>query len=269
MPTVCSPVARIAARGALAASLALLAGCATGRAYHDSIVTDRPDFTESPVAVPRGAVQLEMGDTYERTDGVRANTAGEMLFRIGVRSGAELRVGVPSFLRMQAGAPVGRADALTGFGDSYLGAKLDLIAEREERSLVPTMAIIVGSGLPTGSSAFRSRGPSPETKLLFGWSLSERWGLASNLNYSSSDEGDGRTQEAAASVSFAYSASERVGAYAEWFGGRPSAGAAAHYANGGVTYLLTSNQQLDLRAGTGLGGNRRDFFVGLGLSRRW
>jgi hypothetical protein len=238
-------------------------GCAARRAYDGSIVTDRPDFTESPVAVPARAVQVEMGNTYERTDGVRANTAGEALVRVGARAGSELRVTVPSYVQV---AGPGGAHGLT---DANVGAKFELVQGAEEPSLVPATALIVGTGLPTGARAFRARGLSPEAKLLLGWTLSERWALASNVNAASADAGDGRAGEVAGSVSFARTLSDRMGAYAEWFGSRVQHAGSANYANAGVTWLFSSNEQLDVRAGRGLGATRDDYFLGLGLSRRW
>ena len=249
---------------ALAALAVLLAsGGAARRAYDGSIVTDRPDFTESPLAVPARAVQLEVGDTYERTDGVRANTTGEALLRVGMRPGAELRVTVPSYV--QVAGPGGAH----GFTDANLGAKFELLQAPEGPSVVPQTALIVGTGLPTGARPFRARGLSPEAKLLLGWTLSERWALASNVNAASADAGDGRAGELAGSVSFARSLGDRMGAYVEWFGSRVQRAGSANYANTGVTWLFSSNDQLDVRVGRGVGATRDDYFVGLGLSRRW
>lgn len=250
------------ALAALAAA-ALTSGCASHRPFSGSIVTDRPDFTESPVAVPRGAVQVEAGNTLERTDDVRANTLGETLVRVGVRDGVELRLGLPSYVRLAG------PGAVDGVSDGNLGAKLDLVRASRASGLVPTTALIVGAALPTGSRAFRGGGVSPEAKLLVGWSLGEAWALSSNLNVASVDAGDARTGEVAGSVSVARSLSERTGAYLEWFGTRPDGARGTHYANGGVTYLFTDDHQLDVRAGRGLGGNRRDYFLGLGFSQRW
>jgi hypothetical protein len=247
------------------AALALavvITGCATHRPFAGGIVTDRPDFTESPVAVPRGAVQVEAGHTLERTDDVRAHTLGETLVRVGVRDGVELRLGLPSYVR------VGGPTAVDGVSDGNLGAKVDLVRESRASGLVPTTALIVGASLPTGSRAFRG-GVSPEAKLLMGWSLGEAWSLSSNLNVASVDAGDARTDEVAASLSLGRSLSDRTGAYLEWFGTRPDGARGTHYANGGVTYQFTDNHQLDVRAGRGLGANRRDFFLGLGFSQRW
>ena len=252
-----------ALRAGVVLAAVLLSGCAVRRAYDGSIVTDRPDFTESPQAVPAQAVQVEMGNTFERTDGVRANTAGEALVRVGVRHGSELRLTVPSYV--QVDGPGGAH----GFADANVGAKFELLAGREGPSLVPATALIVGTGLPTGARAFRSKGLSPEAKLLLGWTLSDAWGLASNVNVASADDGGGRARELAGSLSVSRSLSDRLGSYLEWFGNRVQDGGSANYANAGVTWLFSSNEQLDVRAGRGLGATRGDYFVGVGLSRRW
>lgn len=250
---------------ALAAALAavLTAGCASVRPYSSPIVTDRPDFTESPIAVPTGAVQAEFGHTFERTDDVRANTTGEVLLRLGVRRGMELRLGLPSYVRA-----LGTPDDVRGIGDANLGAKFELVPEARAHGLVPTTAVIVGAGLPTGARALRAPGVAPEVKLLAGWSLSDAWALSSNVNVASLDVGPARETELAGSLSVGRALSERAGSYLEWFGNRTPSGG-AHFLNAGVTWLLTANQQLDVRAGSGLGGNRRDYFAGVGLSQRW
>ena len=45
-------------------------------------------------------------------------------------------------------------------------------------------------------------------------------------------------------------------------GGRPE-----HYIDGGFTYLLNNDTQLDIRAGQGLNPSADDFFAGVGFSR--
>ncbi|MGH7563856.1 MAG: hypothetical protein ACREK5_05485, partial [Gemmatimonadota bacterium] len=48
------------------------------------LVTDRPDFTESALTVPRGDPQLESGYTLTRADDADEHALGEVLLRIGV-----------------------------------------------------------------------------------------------------------------------------------------------------------------------------------------
>lgn len=58
------PVLRILAR-------VLVVAAALAWAFaQDAIVGDRPDFTESPLEVPKGSVQLEAGFTFAETPGV-------------------------------------------------------------------------------------------------------------------------------------------------------------------------------------------------------
>ena len=65
--------------------------------------------------------------------------------------------------------------------------------------------------------------------------------------------------------------SPRVGAYVELFGETPlsSDSSEEHYVDGGITFLLRDNMQLDLEAGAGLNDAADDWFVGAGLSVRF
>ena len=42
-----------------------------------------------------------------------------------------------------------------------------------------------------------------------------------------------------------------------------------HYLDGGVTYLINMNLQLDARIGLGLNDDAAEFFVGAGVSYRY
>ena len=63
------------------------------------LVTDRPDFTEGTVLVPRGTFQFEMGTTYQRHDVGYAVSGPELLLRYGLRRRVELRFGLPDYAR--------------------------------------------------------------------------------------------------------------------------------------------------------------------------
>ena len=63
----------------LGVCLAALAACSVHA--QDPISTDRPDFTESPVAVPTGRVQLETGATVVRDAGETIGSGPEALIR--------------------------------------------------------------------------------------------------------------------------------------------------------------------------------------------
>ena len=67
------------------------------------------------------------------------------------------------------------------------------------------------------------------------------------------------------------SLTDQLGSYFEWFAFFPSGAdqlSDAHFLNGGLTYQLTDDLQLDVRAGKGLSDTSDEYFVGLGVSIR-
>jgi hypothetical protein len=109
---------------------------------------------------------------------------------------------------------------------------------------------------------------------IYGWEINDVISTAGSSQFNRSrDEVTLDTYvEFAQSWTIAYSLSDRLGAYTEWFGLMPSGAATAkpeHYFNGGFTYLLSDNMQFDIRAGAGLNGAADDYFVGSGLSIRF
>jgi hypothetical protein len=228
------------------------------------LVTDRPDFTESPLVVPARSVQLEAGNSFTRAGGATERTLGEVLLRVGLHPRVELRLAANSWVvSEEAGVHS------SGLEDAGVGAKVSNIPERSGRHLLPTTALLVGTSLPTGSQGRRSAALSPEAKLALGWSLAETWGLTSNLNVSSAPEAGARTTEYVGSLSLGHELGERVGAYAEVYGGRTSRGVQSRFGNVGVTFAVAPLFQLDARVGVGAGPSAGERFAGVGLSRRW
>lgn len=233
----------------------------------DPIVTDRPDFTESAETVPAGRTQVEGGVTFRRNGADEELAVGELLLRVATGARTELRVNVGSHLSAR-----GTAGRQTGREDVALGFKVKLgDASRRFGLGAPGVALLGEASLPTGARAFRENVVQPEVKLCLAWALSERVALSSNLNYAHRREEGEWFGEPSGSVSVGYSLAERTGAYLELFGfappgkGRPN----TSYLNGGVSYLVTNDYQLDARAGVGLNGKTNDYFLGGGASRRW
>jgi len=68
-----------------------------------------------------------------------------------------------------------------------------------------------------------------------------------------------------------YSLTDRLGAFVELFGDVPMSapGTPATSFDGGFTYLVSENFQLDALAGVGLSDDAPDWFVGAGVTYRW
>lgn len=251
--------------GSLPAALLLLLPLSPAAAQQpppaEPLVTDRPDFTESAFTVDR--FQAESGYTYTHSPGgVREHAIGELLLRVPVRRGAELRLGLNSFSRVHS--PDARQQ---GLEDASVGIKLAL---REARGWLPAAALLASTTLPTGGDAFRERRLQPGATLAASWNLSARWGLGSNIGYTYASEAEQRFGQMAGSVALSAAVTERLGSYVEAFGVAPQTrgGADTGFFNGGFTFGISPDLQVDARAGRQWSGGD-SYFVGIGIARRW
>lgn len=232
------------------------------------LVTDRPDATESSETVRPGRVQLEGGYTFLDAGAVEEHSFGEVLARVGIVERLELRIGLNSFTRVDA--PTGR---LSGLSDTSLGLKAKLLQGRGQGLRHPTIAVLATTSLPTGADELSSDAAEPELRLATAWELSDRLDLAYNVGWGWLNDpvSDERFSEFLASVALGYGLSDRWGAFVEYFGFYPEdeAGPDENFVDGGLTYLLTPDLQLDGRVGYRLDAGSEDLFVGFGTSVRW
>lgn len=231
------------------------------------LVTDRPDQTESAEVVAPGWVQVEAGwlHTRDESDGLRSETdeVPGTLVRIGLAERLELRLGWAGWIEEEVEGRGGRSVA-EGGGDLELGGKLVLWEERGRR---PRGALLAAVNLPTGAAALTSDRYDPSLRLSLAHSLPRDLSLGYNLEVSRGEEGSVVAYTAALGIGL----TERLGAFVELFGDLPAdaPGGPAHSADGGWTFLLTEDLQLDLAGGVGLSREAPDWFVGLGISARF
>ena len=234
----------------------------------DPLVTDRPDATESPETVRPGRFQIEGGYTLLGVDELREHSLGEILVRVGVVDRIELRFGLNSYSWLRT--PDG---TVSGLSDTSFGLKAKLVQGNGSGLASPTLALLVSTTLPTGADEFSSGGAEPDIRLAAAWELSERVGLASNIGWAYANDRDAgeRFHELASSVALGYGLSERWGAFIEYFGFYPvdQVRPSENFVDGGLTYLVRPDFQLDGRVGYGLNGADDSFFVGFGTTARW
>ena len=249
----------------------------TTRGEGPPLITDRPDFTESPVAVAPGLFQLEGGYTFSKDAGEDTHTVGEILLRIGILQRLEARIGLNSFVvstedgEPAGGLPTSSPRSVRGLDDVTLGVKVELIRPAPSSPGVPRLGIIAGTSLPTGRSDIGADGLQPGVLLAAAWELTDRLGLGTNFGYAYLEDDAGRFDQLSGSVVFGFALTERLGTFAEYFSTFPvgSGRESDHSADAGVTYLLGPSLQLDLRVGLGLDGPRPNYFLGTGASWRW
>lgn len=225
------------------------------------LITDRPDFTESPVSVARGVIQLEGGYTLAGVRGTRSHSLGEILVRVGVGGPLELRFGVNSY-QIAGGSPARR-----GMEDSAIGAKLEMVEAAGAR---PTIGLIVGASLPTGARAFRSETVEPEAVVAMGWALPGGWSAGSNVGFllGASDAGEDNQWLGSLTVGRGVGGGP-LAVFAEAYGFAEAAGGFEVFVDGGVTMSLGEHMQLDMRVARQVHGLTRETHIGVGIARRW
>ena len=238
----------------------------------EPLVTDRPDFTEASSTVGLGVAQLEFGYTYiynnDGGESVRTQSFGEPLLRYGILAEwLELRVALfPTDERTRGTAG---SNWTSGLADLYLGFKIGLTPQE---GILPEMALIPQMNVPTGSTNFTSNNVEPGLNWIYSWEVSEFISTAGSTQGNRRIDDSGNTYiELAQSWTIAYSLTDDLGAYTEWFGLFPTGADVAlpeNYFNGGFTYLINNNIQFDIRAGVGLNNSADDYFLGTGLSIR-
>jgi len=239
----------------------------------EPLVTDRPDFTEASTTVGLGVTQIEFGYTYieDSADGqsTRIQSFGEPLLRIGILANwLEFRIALfPLEERARTGNMTSTA---SGVSDLYLGFKIGLTAQQ---AILPEMAIIPQMNVPTGSNPFSSGSFEPGLNWIYSWEVNDFVSTAGSTQGNRRIDNTGNAYlEMAQSWTIAYSLTDKVGAYTEWFALIPDGADTArteHYFNGGFTFLLCNDIQFDIRAGQGLNDAAADFFAGTGLSVRY
>jgi len=255
----------------------------------DEIETDRPDFTQNRKTVGRGVVQLESGLTYlrGRNGSYSDYSFPETLLRVGVVADwLELRVS-QNFASDRTTEVDGRSVGKTGAQDLVIGTKLALTAQR---GWLPEMGMIVHTSVPSGSAGFMSPMLLPGVNWLYGWDITSRLSLSGSTQaYKTTDlvplptsrggiSALDHVQHAflvvAQSFSLEYEVTDKLTPYFEWFVLSPSGAMdptkiPEHYLDTGFTYKVTSNIQLDARAGMGLSRYSTALFAGSGLSVRF
>jgi hypothetical protein len=230
-------------------------------ALADDIVTDRPDATESSSVVEPGFYQIEVGWLYGENDvGVEVNNLPGTLVRIGIVDRLELRLGWDGYIDEGSGGP-------SGVGDGEVGAKIYML---EAEGNIPETALLAAISMPVGDREFTTDEVDPGFRFAMSYDLSARSAFGTNLGVEwETDASDSTLSSFIYTAALGYDVTEVVGAYIEIFGDAGlSASGDAHSVDGGFTFLLAENFQLDALAGAGINSKADDWFVGAGASWR-
>lgn len=234
----------------------------TAPAEPDVLIPDRPGFTNGSDTVVPGRVQVESG--FARTKGSADSGGGQAtdgpqtLVRAGLNPKLELRVILPDYIWPSGGQ--------SGFGDGGVGVRYKFYQSKNGNtkvSLTPILSIPVRSAVTT-SGHF-----DPILSLNGQTTSGSRWSLSSNVILAFPTITGRRVTDFTVTGQVNYQVTSPLSLFADIYDDLPRGGPPSSIGDGGLTYRLTSNLQLDLETGRGLGGAAPVQFYGGGVSVRF
>ena len=231
------------------------------------LITDRPDATESPNAIPQKSIQIETGAFYEsfKEEYSRIETLGynTTLVRYGLIKNVELRAGwnieeVRTFVDDEQ-----LENVLSGFSPLLLGMKVEFV---QENGILPDIGLLVHLSLPfIASTDYSTETTGVDFRFSFAHTLNEK----SSLGYNLGAQWGNDSSEASYlyTLVYGYSITDKLGVYGEVYGDFPENSSANHNSDVGLTYLLQNNIQLDATVGKSF-TKEQDILVSVGLSIR-
>lgn len=239
-------------------------------------ILDRPTVSDSACAVPPGQFVLEMGFQHANVRGLGGGAADnypQAAVRFGLPGRNEFVLLPPNYNRQRTHAvSVSPAQESAGLSAVTLGLKHELGYTRHWLGAVEVLFT-----LPSGGSAFGSRGLGVAFNGIAAYALSEQIGLSLQLGMSSQTNpvfaGGGRFTSLTSILVTTWQPVERLQLYGEIFGQSstgPGAGA-GYNADGGVQYLITPWWEVDMEEGVRLAGDLGGFthYFGAGMGFRF
>ena len=245
------------------------------------IVTDRPDQTESADILLPGYYQFEGGVNYERKSEDRifffgVSTLTEQyttvpaLLRIGVFENFELRIAtIYTYDTYKSYYPAGVISTFStytsyGFLPLELGTKIKLT---DESKYIPKSAFLFTVNIPEiAGPAYDNNGSTAEFRVALSKTLSERFSVGMNLGAEYGGSNDNAV--GLYTLSLAGEIYKNLGGFVEVYGNFADGSEPYHYVDGGLTYKILKNLQIDFSAGTLYSDEISDFFIGGGISVR-
>ncbi len=237
---------------------------------------DRPHLPEAASTVGLGRVILESGYTYTSKGPafLHQHSYPEALLRIGMLANwFELRIS-QNFINQRNRPGLGQPTSENGAQDMEIGIKLALT---EQKKYMPEVAIIIQTGVPSGSANVTNDTVMPGVNLDLGWEIvKDRLGMemVTSANGLRDDVGQAYVNFAQG-ITGTFNVTRNLEAFTEYDIFVPMGAVApeqAHlqeYVVGGFVYFLNNYFEVDIRAGVGLNNHASDYLLGTGFAARY
>jgi hypothetical protein len=217
-----------------------------------SIITDRPDQTESSNTVGKNYFQWETGTVLEVTPNSNSWTMHTSLFRYGITKNFELRLNtdlIREHDKINDSNVVGLGDLQVGFKYQFLKSKVE-------------MAWLSHAFVPAGSKEFKGLWAT-SNKILLSHDVTDWMSFGYNFGY---EYFEGNTQNVTYTYAVGFSLTEKVSFFTELYGDWTDFDEWLVSYDNGFTYLVKDNLQIDLSLGLGI--NHDYNFYSAGISWR-
>lgn len=227
-------------------------------AFAQSIITDRPDQTESSSTVLKGSLQIESGILFGSAKddffSEEVLLAPSVLWRYGITNGIELRL-LTEFASVKDNLS---NSTINGVSDLQIGTKIQLLKKEDINTEIAFLSHAI---IPTAKNNLSLNELGVVNKLAISHMLSKGVGLGYNIGYDYYGFGSGNLTY---SLAIGFAVSNKIGFYVEPYGEIIEFNNHLVNFDTGFTYLIKNNGQLDVSFGTGI--NNKMNFVSLGYS---
>jgi hypothetical protein len=236
------------------------------------IDADRPDQTESPTISAFMRPQIELGYYYERTSEGTYFTETNMLYpaallRLGVAEDAELRmyVNIRNLKFEQTGGVPGIASttSTTGLMPIAFGTKLKVF---KHKKLIPEISVLFDISVGSwASKVFKTDEVNPTLTMLF-QNKFKQLSVTYNLGLAMTNQLENTFEFYTFNLS--YSITKRLQIFGEVFGTYTKHGLPDNRFDGGLSFIIGKDIQIDAMGGKGIGEHLPVYFFSAGISFR-
>ena len=221
------------------------------------LIGDRPTQTASSYVIPKGYFQLEDGFVYETDINETKNiTYSSMLLRYGLFENLELR-----FTNEYSKTKNEGFSDISGLSPFSVGTKIHV---NEEKGWIPEIAFLAHiSVAKTGSKNFMQNFHSTHMAVAFNNTINDLLSIGYSMGVEFPSEINYSIGTYSVVTGFAFS--DKLGGFVEVYGNFSKYLYADNKINGGISYLIHPNFQLDFAGGLGLSKYSADSYFGFGL----
>ena len=232
------------------------------------IATDRPDQTEGSSTIPQNTLQIETGFIWQgnktASSGTRELNYFNTLIRFGLLENFELRAFF-NYADVRLTPVDGGADTnFRGFVPFAFGTKIEVA---KQKGVIPELAMLATISIPnTGSKDFDILNMSSDFRFAMGWAITNRISAGANIGaqWNTIVPGGSGFYSAVVGVSIF----KWMNGFVEIYGWLPENNFPDHRFDGGFTFPVKKNLQLDVSGGIGLSDISPDYFVNAGVAWR-